>query len=67
MLKMTGVKIELFTEMAMHNFVEKAKRDGISMVGKHYFKANNLKIDKAFNPSQPTSWIFYIDITNLYD
>ncbi|CAI2187033.1 2274_t:CDS:2, partial [Funneliformis geosporum] len=26
MLKMTKVKIELFTEMAMHDFIEKAKR-----------------------------------------
>ncbi|CAG8838984.1 24555_t:CDS:1, partial [Cetraspora pellucida] len=25
MLKMTGVKIELFTDMAMHDFIEKAK------------------------------------------
>ncbi|CAI2197657.1 16022_t:CDS:2, partial [Funneliformis geosporum] len=29
MLKMTKVKIELFTEMAMHDFIEKAKRGGI--------------------------------------
>ncbi|CAI2199527.1 16305_t:CDS:2, partial [Funneliformis geosporum] len=31
MLKMTKVKIELFTEMAMHDFIEKAKHGGITM------------------------------------
>ncbi|CAI2192658.1 8525_t:CDS:2, partial [Funneliformis geosporum] len=31
MLKMTKVKIKLFTEMAMHDFIEKAKRGGIAM------------------------------------
>ncbi|GBB92490.1 hypothetical protein RclHR1_20120001 [Rhizophagus clarus] len=37
MLKMTKVKIELFTEMAMHDFIEKAKRGGIAMaVHRHY-------------------------------
>src|SRR5436305_5088293 len=66
MLKMTGVKIELFTEMAMHDFVEKAKRGGISMACKRYFKANNPKMGKAFNPSKPTSWISYVDANNLY-
>jgi hypothetical protein len=66
MLKMTGVKIELFTEMDMHDFTEKAKRGGISMAGHRYFKANNPKMGKAFNPSKPTSWISYVDATNLY-
>ncbi|CAI2199997.1 7727_t:CDS:2, partial [Funneliformis geosporum] len=31
MLKMTKVKIELFTEMAMHDFIEKAKYSGIAI------------------------------------
>ena len=29
MLKKTGVKIELFIDMSMHNFIKKAKRGGI--------------------------------------
>ncbi|GES86854.1 uncharacterized protein LOC112638265 [Rhizophagus clarus] len=31
MLKMTGVRIKLFTDMVMHDFTEKAKYGGISM------------------------------------
>jgi len=44
MLKKTGVKIKLFTDMSMHDFVEKAKRGGISKACKRYFKANNFKM-----------------------
>ena len=40
-LKMTGVEIELFTEISMHDFVEKAKRGGIAMAVHQCFKANN--------------------------
>jgi hypothetical protein len=65
-LKMTGVRIELFTDMAMHDFIEKAKRGGISMACQRYFKANNPKMEEEFNPSKPTSWISYVDATNLY-
>ena len=66
MLKMTEVKIKLFTDIAMHDFIEKAKRGGISIAGQRYFRANNPKIDKAFNPSKPTTWISYVDANNLY-
>ncbi|CAG8657722.1 10276_t:CDS:2, partial [Ambispora leptoticha] len=44
MLKMTGVKIGLFTDMAMHDFIKKAKRGGIAMACKRYLKANNPKM-----------------------
>jgi len=66
MLKMTGVEIELFTEGSMHDFTEKAKRGGIAMACHRYFKANNPKMGKDFDPSQPTTWISYVDANNLY-
>ncbi|CAG8449308.1 3563_t:CDS:2 [Cetraspora pellucida] len=66
MLKMSRVKIELFTDMSMHDFIEEAKRGGIAMAGHRYFKANNPKIGKTFNPSKPTTWILYVDANNLY-
>jgi len=34
MLKITEVKIGLFTDIAMHDFIEKAKRGGIAMACK---------------------------------
>ena len=66
MLKMTGVEIELFTEISMHDFIEKAKRGGIAMAVHHYFKANNPRMGNEFDPSQPTTWISYVNANNLY-
>ncbi|CAG8762896.1 30_t:CDS:2, partial [Cetraspora pellucida] len=66
MLKITGVKIELFTDISMHDFIEDAKRGGIAIAYKCYFKANNPKIGKTFNPSKPTTWISYVNANNLY-
>ena len=66
MLKKTGVKIELFTDMSMHDFIEKAKRDGISMACKRYFKTNNPKMSKTFYPFKPITWILYVNANNLY-
>ena len=54
MLKNTGIEIELFTDISMHDFVEKAKRGGIAMAMHRYFKANNPKMGNDFDPSQPT-------------
>ena len=66
MLKMTGIEIELFTDITMHDFVEQAKRGGISIACHQYFKANNPKMGKEFDPKQPTTWISYVDANNLY-
>ncbi|CAG8838544.1 3211_t:CDS:1, partial [Cetraspora pellucida] len=66
MLKMTDIEIELFTDMSMHDLIEEAKRGGIAIACKHYFKANNPKIGKSFDPSKPTIWISYFDANNLY-
>ena len=66
MLKKNGVKIELFTDMSMHDFIKKTKRGGISKACKRYLKTNNPKMGQAFNLSKPTSWISYVDANNLY-
>ncbi|CAG8517165.1 22090_t:CDS:2, partial [Cetraspora pellucida] len=41
---MTRVKIELFTDMAIYDLIEKAKHGGILIACQRYFKANNPKI-----------------------
>ena len=41
MLKMTGVKLELISNLEMHEFVERGKRGGVSTITKRYAKANN--------------------------
>ena len=44
MLLMTGIEIELFTNITIHDFIKKAKRGGIAMAAHRYFKANNPKM-----------------------
>ena len=67
MLKIIKVKIELFTEMAMHDFIEKAKRGGIAMVVHRHFKANNPSMGEEFDPFQLITWVSYVNANNLYE
>ena len=41
MLKMTGIKLKLISDIDMHLFIEKGMRGGISYIAKKYSKANN--------------------------
>ena len=65
MLKMTGVKLQLLDDIDMVLMVEKGMRGGISMISKKYAKANNPQVPD-FDPSQPTTWLTYLDMNNLY-
>ena len=38
---MTGVKLDLISDIDMHLFIEKGMRGGISYIAKRYSKANN--------------------------
>ena len=67
MLKMTGIKLELFGEgqIDMLLMIEKGIRGGISNAFKRYAKANN-KFMKNFDPEEKSSFIVYLDANNLY-
>ena len=55
MLKMTGIKLELLSDVGMHLFIEKGMRRGISYISKRYSKTDK---DNKF--------IMYWDANNLY-
>ena len=66
MLKMTKVKLELMRQREMHDIVEKGIRGGMCCISHKYAKANNPYIQEDYDPSEPTSYILYLDMNNLY-
>ena len=41
MLKMTGIELELISDIGMHLFIEKGMKVGISYIAKKHIKTNN--------------------------
>ena len=64
MLKMTGVELELFTDMDMYLFMEQSLRGGITTTNHRHAKANNPYL-LDYDESKETSYIQYLDVNNL--
>jgi hypothetical protein len=64
-LKMTQIKLELFTDIDQHLFVESGIRGGISMIVKRHSKANNHYLPD-YDSAKPSNYIIYKDCNNLY-
>ena len=65
MLKMTGIKLELNSDIDMQLFIEKGMRGGTSYIAKRYIKANN-KYMECYDSSKESKYITYLDSNNLY-
>ena len=65
MQKMTGVRLDLISDVDMQLFIEKGMRGGISTITHRYAVANN-KYLKNYNPEAESSYIPYLDANNLY-
>ena len=64
-LKMTGIELELISDIDMHLFIQKGMRGGISYIAKRCSKANN-KYMKYYDSSEESKYIIYLDGNNLY-
>ncbi|GBM23420.1 hypothetical protein AVEN_188767-1 [Araneus ventricosus] len=63
-LKMTDVKLDLFTDINMHLFIEKGIR-GVSMISHRHSEANHPQC-LNYDASEANKYITYLDAINLY-
>ena len=65
MLKMTGIKLEIISNINKYLFIEKGLRGGISYIVKRYAKVNS-KYMNDYDPKKSLTFISYPDMNNLY-
>lgn len=65
MMKLSNVELELITDPDMLHFFKKGIRGGVSSCISRKSEANNPFLN-TFNPNIPTTYIAYLDATNLY-
>ena len=66
-LKMTGITLELLTDIDMHLMVEKGVRGGVSTIVTRYCKANNKYMPEGqYNPNEESVYMLDLDANNLY-
>ena len=64
MLKMIGIKLEIFSDIDKHSFINEGIK-GRNCVCKRLSVANN-KYKKYYNPTKENKFIVYLDENNLY-
>ena len=65
MLKMTGIELQLLTDLDMHLFFERQIRGGVSTTFHRFAMVNN-KYMKHFDPKKPVKFVMYFDVNSLY-
>ncbi|KAJ8949419.1 hypothetical protein NQ318_007519 [Aromia moschata] len=65
MLKLTNVELELLTDIDMVHLLKRGVRGGISQCSERKHIANNIFLPN-YNADEPSSFIMYLDATNLY-
>ena len=64
-LKMTGVELELFTDIDMHLFIENSIRGGVSMISHRHARANHSGVS-LHDPDKELMPLIYLNANNLY-
>src|SRR5277367_5010915 len=64
-LKMSGINLELISDVDMSNFIEKGLRGCVSVITHTRAIANN-RYMKQYDESKPSIYIPYLDTNNLY-
>ncbi|XP_054281315.1 uncharacterized protein LOC128998984 [Macrosteles quadrilineatus] len=66
MLRYTNVTIDLLTDLEMVKFVQRGMRGGLVGCSHRLSRANNPYMEHLYDPTKPTSYLWYIDANNLY-
>lgn len=64
-LKRSKIKIDLFSDQGMFDFVERGLRGGLSMASYQSCVANNPYLPN-YDPNKENNYIMYFDMNNLY-
>lgn len=65
-LKMSGIELELLTDIEQYQMIEKGVRGGVAMMTLRYAEANNPYIQESYDSSKPNVYLGYFDMNNLY-
>ena len=65
-LKQTGIKLELLTDPDMLLMFERGIRGGITQAVRKYAAANNPYMGDRFDSNEDTTYLQYLDASNLY-
>ena len=64
-LKMTGIELELISDVDMYLMIEKGLRGGMSVISHRKAEANN-RYMSSYDPEKPSNFITYLDANSLY-
>ena len=62
---MTGIELELISDIDQYLFIEKGLRGGVSVITHREGRANN-KYMKNYDKGKPSVYVPYLDANNLY-
>ena len=65
MLKITGIELDLISDIEMHLFIEKGMRRGISYIAKRHNRTNN-KYMRCYDGIKEGKHITYLNANNLH-
>ena len=65
-MKKTGIRLELLTDPDMLIIFEHGIRGGITQAVHRYASVNNKYMGELYNPKEESSYLQYLDASNLY-